>query len=156
MKKAFADESSTIDPKHAKEQHVYAELLGYLSGEYVLSSSERRRVNEHLTQCIECQVLIGNYLVAAATYLKEQGQEAAKVQAALDKLSKLTHKTLERDIPAYAEISENQSEDKAKERFPFLAAHLEVCEECRSAVRDTRVWLRKENKVENRESSKTV
>src|SRR5579871_2803686 len=106
MKKAFAEESTTSTPEHAKEQHVYAELLGFLSGEHALTSSERRHVNEHLSQCIECQVLMGKYLVDAAAYLKEHGQEEARIRAALAKLRRLTHKTLKWNIPAYAEVSE--------------------------------------------------
>lgn len=155
MKRAFAEASSTIDPENAKEPHIYTELLGFLSGEYILTPSERRRVNVHLGECIECQTLMGKYLVDAVTYLKEHGQAATQVQVALQKLSKLTHKTLKRDIPAYAEIAESQDKDKVRERFPFLAAHIEICEECRLAIQDIREWLREESKIGSSESFET-
>lgn len=147
MKKASAAGTPSIDPGHAGEEPVYAKLLGFLSGEYTLTSSERRRVNEHLTHCIECQTLVGKYLVDAIAYLKKHGQEAVGAQATLEKLSRLTHKTLKQDIPAYAEVANNKGEDGARERFPFLAAHLDMCEECRQVVHGIREWLREENKV---------
>lgn len=153
MKKASAAGVPSIDPGHAVEEHVYAELLGFLSGEYTLTSIERRRVNAHLTHCIECQTLVGKYLVDAITYLKKHGQEAVRVQVTLERLSRLTHKTLKQDIPAYAEVAGNTGEDRARERFPFLAAHLEICEECRLVVHDLREWLREENKVGSGQSS---
>lgn len=156
MKKAIAGIPSTIDPEHKGERHIYAELLGFLSGEHALTSGERRRVNEHLTQCIECQTLMGKYLVDAAVYLKEHGKEATRTQAALEKLSKLTHRTLKRDIPAYAETAENSDEDKAEILYPFLAAHLEMCEECQEAVHDIRIWLREEKEDESGEPSSTA
>lgn len=147
MKKASAAGTPSIDPGHAVEEHVYAELLGFLSEEHTLTSIERRRINAHLTHCIECQTLVGKYLVDAITYLKKHGQDAARVQATLERLSRLTHKTLKKDIPAYAEVADNNGEGRARERFPFLAAHLEICEGCRLVVHDLCEWLREENKV---------
>lgn len=156
MKKAIAGTSSTIDSEHKGERHVYAVLLGFLSGEHALTPGERRHVNEHLSQCIECQTLMGKYLVDADAYLKERGKEATRTHAALEKLSRLTHKTLKRDIPAYAETAENSDKDKAEVLYPFLAAHLEMCEECQEAVHDIRKWLREEREDESGEPSSTA
>lgn len=156
MKKASSGTPSARDAEHDGGEHIYAELLGLLSGENVLMATERHHVNEHLAQCIECQIVMAKYLVNALSYLEKHRQEGTRTQAALEKLSRLTHKTLKRDVPAYAEVSENQGEDKAKDRFPFLAAHLEMCEECREAVQDVRKWLREDTVSGKSEPPKTV
>ncbi len=153
MNKKSPNSSPILDREYVEVQHVYDELFGLLSDEYTFTPAEREQVNSHLEQCVECQVLVGKYLVDTIAFLREHGESEEQARTALEKLRKLTHTTLKQDIPAYAEIAEEASEEKAQARYPWLASHMEGCEECRLAIQNIREWLREEHEIDTSEAS---
>ncbi len=132
-----------IEPESLdKSPHVLSQLIDMINGKRQFTPTQQKHRWEHLAACIHCQVFLGSYLVKAIEYNKAHGIPEGPEQKLLSRLTKVMHKTLKEDIPAYVEVLVGQDEEEANDRFPLLSHHLRECPACHSAVQDLQSWLR--------------
>ena len=125
--------------------HVITEFIDMLEGRQPLSVARQEQRWEHVADCLDCQVFLGNYLAKLVEHHKAKGIPAEIAEELLKRLTQLielSHETLKEDIPAYVEALEELSEEDANQRFPQFSEHVRHCPNCQEAVTNLREWLR--------------
>jgi len=123
--------------------HVGSKLVGLMAGTWQPTPPELEHLIDHLVGCIYCQVALGTLIAAQANANECEDCSTEAVQMLLSKLAEAIHEApILDDVSAYIETLETLGEEKAHERFPTLAAHLEKCRTCQSDIEGTRVLLR--------------
>lgn len=94
-------------------------------------------LTDHLATCIECRTGLALLLGAQTQHEDLTPADRETFATLLDLLTPLVHGSALADseaLAAYAETVATRSEAAARERFPFLADHLDRCPDCRETV----------------------
>ena len=134
---------STVEPDNTGEPHVKDQLVKLISGQQSFTRTERKKMREHLVDCLYCQSFLGEYLIESIAYNRVNSTSEEPARKLLAQLEEIMHKRLQEDIPAYVETLEKLGEVEANRRFSILVRHLDDCQECRSEADSVQSWLRR-------------
>lgn len=121
--------------------HVLAQLIDLLRGTLPFSPAQYQQIEQHLAECIHCQVFVELALLSMLEDAQAHHDPTEPAQQLLKRWSRITHATCKGDIPAYVDTLMEQGEEKACTRFPLLAEHMCTCQDCQAEVRDLCSWL---------------
>ncbi|SRR5260370_29819117 len=133
---------SKVDSSLLEKPHILSHILDVLTRKRQLIAAERKRMREHLTNCIHCQVFLWRFLAETIKYDQEHGILDESGRKLLAQLTRIIHETLKDAIPRYVEVLEGRGEEEANKQFPILEEHLKNCRICQYIVEGTRSWLR--------------
>jgi hypothetical protein len=131
--------------------HVVDQLIQLIGGQRSFTRTERKKIREHLVDCLICQSFLGEYLIESVAYDRANSTSEKPARELLSQLEYHMHRRLKGDIPAYVETFMKSGEDVANERYSLLAGHLIDCQDCREEVEGLQSWLQQaiqENLIE--------
>jgi predicted anti-sigma-YlaC factor YlaD len=137
----------TGGPDLLSPPHVLSALMEMFAGDQEQAFAQQEQVLAHLTACQFCRTAVVVLLTVAQEYDRRTNAPGAPTRELLlrfvgsdQEIAAQEAHQFER-LGAYAEAIVTEGQDQAAQRFPDLAAHLQSCPDCRSAVDATIAFL---------------
>lgn len=150
MKEDSTAALSRFSPDLFVSPHVLPLLMELFIGERQQVIAQQEQLLAHLNICHYCRTAVVVLLGLASEYdLRNNDSQ----EPALDLLTRFADISREIEayearmyecLGAYAEYLAEEGQDKARLRFPDIAAHLEICPDCHTAVEATVSFIAEE------------
>lgn len=146
---------SRIGPDLLAPPHILPALMEFLAGDSPPDSSQKEQWLSHLQTCHYCRTAVVFLLKVAEGYDLRNNNPQEPVRNLLAQFAKISREAETREareaqvferMGAYAEAVAAVGQEKADERFPDVAAHLQICDDCRAAVQSTVAALKESQK----------
>ncbi|MGH2497348.1 MAG: hypothetical protein ACRDIV_21820 [Ktedonobacteraceae bacterium] len=150
MKKvSVAKAIAEFGPDLLVSPHVLPQLMELFAGDRQQAFTQQEQLVEHLETCHYCRTAVMVLLSYAQEYDHRNNNPEEPVRALLARFTSINRAIEAREaqeferLGVYAEAIVKEGQEKAAQRFPDIAAHLNVCSDCRSAIESTVALIRK-------------
>jgi hypothetical protein len=146
MKKENAGILSKIGPDLLVSPHILPVLMELLAGDNPPASLQQEQLFSHLATCHYCRTAVVFLLKVAQGYDRINNNPDKPVSDLLAQFERISRKAEAREareaweferMGAYAEAIKDLGQEKADLSFPDVAAHVQICPDCRKAVQAT-------------------
>ena len=146
MKEENAGILSKIGPNLLEPPHILPVLMELLAGDKSPELSQQEQVFDHLATCHYCRTAVVFLLKVAQGYDRINNNPQEPVRDLLARFENISREAEAQDareswvferMGAYAEAIVAEGQEKADQSFPDVAAHIQICSDCRSAVQAT-------------------
>ena len=141
-----ADVIIAAGPDLLVSPHVLPQLMELFAGDIQQALSQQEQLIAHITACHYCRTAVAVLL----SYTEEYDRRYNPEEPALDLLERFANisRTIEarearefERLGAYVEAIVKEGTEKAAQRYPEVAAHLNICSDCRSMIEDTVAFI---------------
>ena len=155
MKEENAGILSKIGPDLLAPPHILSVLMELLAGDKPPDLSQQKQLFSHLATCHYCRTAVVFMLKVAQGYDRINNNPDKPILELLAKFERISREAEAREareaweferMGAYAEAIVNVGQEKADQSFPDVAAHVQICPDCRSAVQSTVAAIREPEK----------
>ena len=143
MKKDNAVEViNAVGPDLLVSPHVLPQLMELFAGDIQQALSQQEQLIAHITTCHYCRTAVMVLLSYAQEYDHRYNPEEPDHDL-IERFAAISRKIEAREaqeareferLGAYAETIVNEGQEKAAQRFPEVAVHLNNCPDCRRAI----------------------
>jgi hypothetical protein len=146
MRKDSADVITESGPDLLVSPHVLPQLMELFAGDTQQALSQQKQLIEHIATCHYCRTAVMVLLSYAQEYDRRYNPEEP-AQDLLERFATISRKIEAREareferLGAYAETIVNEGQEKAAQRFPDIAAHLNNCSDCRRTIEATIAFI---------------
>jgi hypothetical protein len=143
MEEEKAQIITKVGPDLLVSPHVLAELIELFAGDRQQAVLQQEQLLAHLTACHYCRTAIMVLLSYAQEYDRRNNNPEEPARDLLKRFADISCAIEAREareferLAAYAEAIVAEGRAKAAQRFPAVAAHLNICPDCRSAIEAT-------------------
>jgi len=146
MKEDNAGILSKIGPNLLAPPHILPALMELLAGDSPPDLSQKEQLLSHLATCHYCRTAVMFLLKVAEGYDHRNNNPEEPIRDLLTQFENISREAEAREareawvferMGAYAEAIVAEGREKAAQRFPDVAAHLQICPDCCSAVEAT-------------------
>jgi len=144
MKEKKANVMDKVRPDLLVPPHIVGKLIHLILGEWQPDSSQQEQLIGHLIGCPYCRTVLIVLLSAEQEYEKVNNSPESSARNLLTRFVTIHHEIEAKDyeqMGAYAEAIVAEGREKADERFPILAEHIERCPSCKSTLEETLAFL---------------
>ncbi len=133
---------NAIGPDLLVSPHVLPLLMELFAGDIQQALSQQDQLISHITTCHYCRTALMVLLGYAQEYDRRYNPEEP-ARDLLERFAAISRKIEAQEareferLGAYAETIANEGQEKAAQRFPDVAAHLNHCPDCRMIVEST-------------------
>lgn len=151
MRKDNADIITAVGPDLLVSPHVLPLLMELFAGDRQQALSQQEQLIAHITTCHYCRTAVIVLLSYAQEYDRRYNREEP-TRVLLSRFADISRAIEAREgqeferLAAYAEATVADGREKAAQRFPDVAAHVNICADCRSALDATIASLSSERK----------
>lgn len=142
-----ADVIIAAGPDLLVSPHVLPLLMELFAGDRQLAHTQQEQLVAHLETCHYCRTAVMVLLSYAQEYDHRNNNPEEPTRDLLARFAHISRlieaceaREFER-LGAYAEAIVNEGRKKAARRYPDVAAHLNICSDCRSMIEDTVVFI---------------
>ena len=134
-------------PDLLESPHVLPQLMELFAGDTQKALSQQEQLIAHITTCHYCRTAVMVLLSYAQEYDHRYNPEEP-AHDLLERFAAISHKIEAREareferLGAYAETMANEGQEKAAQRFPDVATHLNNCPDCRRTVEATVAFIK--------------
>ena len=143
MKEDDAMSVPAIGPDLLVSPHVLPLLMELLAGDIQQALSQQEQLLAHLKTCYYCRTAVMVLLSYAQEYDHKNNNPEEPTRDLLTRFANISRAIEARDaqeferLGVYAETIANEGQEKATQRFPDVASHLNICPDCRLAIEAT-------------------
>lgn len=146
MQEEHAGILSRIGPDLLAPPHILPVLMELLAGDSPPGLSQQEQLFAHLATCHYCRTAVLYLLKVAQGYDRINNNPEKPIRDLLARFEKISREAEAREareaweferMGAYAEAIVAVGQEKADQAFPDVAAHCQLCSECRSAIQAT-------------------
>lgn len=133
-----------VHPDLLVSPHIVAKLIQLVVGEWQPDPVQQEQLIAHLTECPYCRTALIVLLSAEQEYEKLNISPESSARNLLARFVTIHHEIEAQEyeqMGAYAEAIVAEGREKADERFPILAEHIEKCPGCKSTLEETLAFL---------------
>ena len=134
---------SKIGPDLLAPPHILTALMELLAGDSPPDSSQQEQWFSHLATCHYCRTAVVFLLKVAEGYDLRNNNPEKPIRDLLAQFEHISREAEAREaweferMGAYAEAIVAVGQEKADQSFPDIAAHVQICSDCRAAVKAT-------------------
>lgn len=134
---------SKIGPDLLVPPHILPAVMELLAGDSPPDSLQQDHLLSHLAACHYCRTAIVFMLKVAQEYDRINNNAEEPVRDLLDQFVRISQEAEMQEareyerMGVYAETIARLGQEKADLSFPDIAAHMQICPDCRSVVWDT-------------------
>ena len=146
---------SKIGPDLLAPPHILPALMELLAGDNPPDPSQHEQWLSHLATCHYCRTAVVFLLKVAEGYDIRNNNPQEPVRDLIAQFEKISREAEAREareaqvferMGAYAEAIVADGQEKADERFPDVATHLQICPDCRATVQSIVAALKESQK----------
>ena len=132
-----------IGPDLLVPPHVLSLLMELFAGDRQQALSQQKQLLAHLATCHYCRTAVMVLLSYAQEYDHRNNNPEKPICDLLARFAGISHAIEAREaqeferLGVYAEAIANEGQEKAAQRFPDVASHLNICPDCRSSIEAT-------------------
>src|SRR5579859_481678 len=155
MKEEHAGILSKIGPDLLVPPHILSVLMELLAGDNPPDLSQQKHLFSHLATCHYCRTGVVFMLKVAQGYDHRNNNHDKPVRDLLAQFELISREAEAREareawvferMGAYAEAIAAVGQEKADLSFPDVAAHVQICSDCLSAIQSTVAAIREPEK----------
>jgi len=155
MKEEHAGILSKIGPDLLAPPHILSVLMELLAGDKPPDLSQQKQSFSHLATCHYCRTAVVFMLKVAEGYDRINNNSDKPVRDLLARFERISREAEAQEareawvferMGAYAEAIADIGQEEADLAFPDVAAHVQLCPDCRSAVQSTVASIRESEK----------
>jgi hypothetical protein len=134
---------SKIGPDLLAPPHILTALMELLAGDSPPDLSQQYQLFSHLATCHYCRTAVVFLLKVAEGYDLRNNNPEEPVRDLLAQFEQISREAEAREareaqvferMGAYAEAIATVGQEKADERFPDVASHVQICPDCQAAI----------------------
>ena len=143
MEEEKAKVITAVGPDLLVSPHILPVLMELFAGDSQQALSQQEQLLAHLTTCHYCRTAVMVLLSYAQEYDRRNNDPEEPTRDLLKRFADISRTLEAREarefelLAAYAEAIVAEGREKAAQRFPDVAAHLNICSDCRSALEAT-------------------
>jgi hypothetical protein len=143
MQEDNADVITLVGTKLLASPHVLPVLMELFAGDKQQALMQQEQLLAHLTTCHYCRTAVIVLLSYAQEYDRRNNDPEAPTRDLLKRFADISRTLEAREareferLAAYAEAIVADGREKAAQRFPDVATHVNICGDCRSALDGT-------------------
>ena len=147
MKKDNAEVITEIGPDLLVPPHVLPLLMELFAGDRQQAFSQQEQLLAHMATCHYCRTAVMVLLSYAQEYDHINNDSEKPTRDLLTRFADISRAIEAREaqeferLGVYAEAIVAEGREKAAQRFPDVAAHLNICPDCRSALEATVAFI---------------
>ena|ERR1700730_5031994 len=140
MEEEKAKVITAVGPDLLVSPHILPQLMELFAGDSQQALSQQEQLLAHLTTCHFCRTAVMVLLSYAQEYDRRNNNPEEPTRDLLKLFANISrtldaHQGREYErLAVYAETIVVEGADKAAQRFPDVAAHINICADCRSAI----------------------
>ena len=144
---------SKISPDLFVPPHVLPVLMELFGGDRQQALSQQEQLLAHLEMCHFCRTAVVVLLSVAQEYDHRNNDPEEPTRDLLKRFADISREIEARQaheferLGVYAEEVVAEGWERAAQRFPDLASHLNICPDCRSALEATVSFIAKEEET---------
>jgi anti-sigma factor ChrR (cupin superfamily) len=134
-------------PDLLSSPHALAALMELFAGDKEQALAQQEQVMTHLTMCHYCRTAVMVLLTVAQEYDRRHNEPEEPTRELLNRFAETSRAIEARQareferLAAYAEAILSEGQEQAARRYPDVAAHLNICSDCQSALEATVAFL---------------
>lgn len=146
---------SKIGPDLLAPPHILTELMEILAGDSPPDPSRQEQLISHLATCHYCRTAVVFLLKVAEGYDQINNNPEEPIRDLLAQFEHLSRQAEAREareaweferMGAYAEAIAADGQEKADQSFPDIAAHVQICPDCRASIQSTVAAIKEQEK----------
>jgi hypothetical protein len=143
MEEEKAKVITAVGPDLLVSPHILPVLMELFAGDSQQALSQQEQLLVHLTTCHYCRTAVMVLLSYAQEYDRRNNDPEEPTRDLLKRFADISRTLEAREareferLAAYAEAIVADGREKAAQRFPGVAAHVNICADCRSALDGT-------------------